>query len=347
MGSRLSDDDDASKASQESNVTSASVFTTACIKLKGCLHSTPLQYKKKSKSKDIIQELRKGKRSFGKKRVPSGSSGGATVSSDGQKETLSLSSVNIPSSYRCKDRYSRTTSLAPSWTTQVMNLPFVSDNTPDGHLHGLYSGPTNESLQPHGDGTLVLEENSFLKFYGHWENGELVTHLANEDEVRDRRGHGARKSSMKSSKSSKEYKTKCSTASSVTSAHSNDLSCRSRKYRIGDVACTPHDMTIHRSRRKAAESVSLLEKHDQAFIKRSNGLWTFSVVANRALQPASSSSSHWHTPEELDEETMELEETMLFVINEDGATKVVKKRHWGRYIRCLQIDGQGQDGDEC
>ena len=71
------------------------------------------------------------------------------------------------------------------------------------------------------------------------------------------------------------------------------------------------------------------------------------MVANRALQPASSSSSHWHTPEELDEETMELEDTMLFVINEDGATKVVKKRHWGRYIRCLQIDGQGQDGDEC
>ena len=27
---------------------------------------------------------------------------------------------------------------------------------------------------------------------------------------------------------------------------------------------------------------------------------------------------------------------MLFVIDEDGATKIIKKRHWGRFVRCMQ-----------
>ena len=66
------------------------------------------------------------------------------------------------------------------------------------------------------------------------------------------------------------------------------------------------------------------------------------MLADRALQPKTSSSSHWYTKHEIEKETMELEESMLFVINEDGATKIVKRRHWGRFVRRMQ----NRDGDK-
>ena len=33
---------------------------------------------------------------------------------------------------------------------------------------------------------------------------------------------------------------------------------------------------------------------------------------------------------------------MLFVIDEDGATKIIKKRHWGRFVRCMQKNDDGE-----
>jgi hypothetical protein len=58
------------------------------------------------------------------------------------------------------------------------------------------------------------------------------------------------------------------------------------------------------------------------------------VLAEKAPQPKA--ASHWHAKDEIDKETMQLEESMLFVIDEDGATKIVKKRHFGEYIRRMQ-----------
>ena len=61
------------------------------------------------------------------------------------------------------------------------------------------------------------------------------------------------------------------------------------------------------------------------------------MIADRSFQPANAPStrSHWHTQDEIDHDSMELVESLLFVINEDGATKIVKKRHWGKFIRCV------------
>lgn len=46
-----------------------------------------------------------------------------------------------------------------------------------------------------------------------------------------------------------------------------------QEYRLGEVARTPRHMIIHRSSKCAVQSLSTLQKLDQAFIKRSNGLW--------------------------------------------------------------------------
>ena len=65
---------------------------------------------------------------------------------------------------------------------------------------------------------------------------------------------------------------------------------------------------------------------------------TYAVVAERSFQPikAPSKYSKWHVQHEINHETMELEECMLFVINKDGATKIVKQRHWGKYVRRIR-----------
>jgi len=265
---------------------------------------------------------------------------------------------------------SNSTASPSTSTTQIFDLPWL-DKASNGKLHGLYSGPVSSLLAPHGEGTLILEGNCFLKFYGHWIDGELISPLMNEDEKREQdrtrsllAGDDEKSSKEFKTKSSKEYKKKSSkdrkkkkkdkrrgsssSARDISPAHSggSDKSknkprhLRETKYGLGEVARTPRDMVIRRSNEKAIHSASLLKKYDQAFVKRSNGLWTCSVQADRALQPTTASSARWYTKSEIDE-TMSLEEAMLFVINEDGATKIIKKRHWGKFIRCLyhHVDG--------
>ena len=114
-----------------------------------------------------------------------------------------------------------------------------------------------------------------------------------------------------------------------------------QKYNLGDIARTPRDMIIHKSNNEAIHSASLLKKYEQAFLKRSNGLWTTAVLADRSLQPIKGKqnmTSHWYTEWEIDATTMELEDSMLFVINGDGATKIVQRRHWGKYVRRMNVN---------
>ena len=247
--------------------------------------------------------------------------------------------------------------------TKVFDLPW-HDTTSQSYsnssrlvgLHGLYSGPVNNEFKPNGSGTLILEGNKFLKFYGIWNDGILVTNLMNEDEMKlhhdwkkqnsrldgydssassscsskmsnrssrsryDRsyrkRQHTKRKKDKKKKrkKSSKEYNpdgeftttnnrllnvrsghpqqehvnqhsstlatstlaTEYDDPTTATTNSNNNKPRRRRRiqrYTLGEVARTPRDMVILRSNNKAIESASTLKKYDQAFLKRSNGLW--------------------------------------------------------------------------
>ena len=62
------------------------------------------------------------------------------------------------------------------------------------------------------------------------------------------------------------------------------------------------------------------------------------VLAYRGMQPAGASSLHWYTRDSL-EGAAELEETMLFIIDNDGATKIVRRRYWARFVRRVREDG--------
>lgn len=288
------------------------------------------------------------------------------------------------------------TGLAKGCDVQVFDLPWV-DNRPDSNLQGRYSGPVDESLLPHGKGTIVLQGNESLQFFGLFEHGTLVSTLICDGERKtltttevEKRNSVtpaiARNSSrvpqdpsgvilddvpfvpncvqpkivdqpkLKNKAPIVEHRPSKETFSSanihITSNSKERPSSRTcdepmsdsqyvpsrQKYTLGDIARTPRDMIIHKSNNEAIHSASLLKKYEQAFLKRSNGLWTAAILADRSLQPTNISgargdSSHWYAEWEIDPETMELEDSMLFVINGDGATKIVQRRHWGKFVR--------------
>ena len=301
---------------------------------------------------------------------------------------------------------------------QVFDLPW-SDARPNSDLRGRYSGPVNDSLLPHGKGTvMILREGELLKCCGTFEDGQLASNLVckSEDEVfdadendetrnrlstpppptsaantrirpgRDPSGvlsdevplnhpytrphahhHHNQHHNRKAEKPKRQVKAPTieKKPSTETDKFNSDieqfLTSRKKpparvddtpisddlqhkptriKYNLGDIARTPRDMVIHKSDVEAIHSASLLKKYEQAFLKRSNGLWTAAVLADRSLQPIKTKrhqAAHWHSEWEIDPANMELEDCMLFVINGDGATKIVQRRHWGRFIRRMVV----------
>lgn len=70
----------------------------------------------------------------------------------------------------------------------------------------------------------------------------------------------------------------------------------------------------------AAPSVKSLNNHDFAFVKRSNGTYSYSILAYRSMEPV---KGHDQV----------MEECLVFVMNDAGSTKMVRKRHWGQFVR--------------
>ncbi|KAL7466621.1 hypothetical protein ACHAXS_006919 [Conticribra weissflogii] len=92
-------------------------------------------------------------------------------------------------------------------------------------------------------------------------------------------------------------------------------------YVLGEPARSPNDMIICSTAAESMESISNLKLHDFAFIRRSNGQWTYAIVANRDDNFAGKAGDD------------DVNEVMLFVIDEKGTTKRYWKRHWKSHIR--------------
>ena len=95
------------------------------------------------------------------------------------------------------------------------------------------------------------------------------------------------------------------------------MSCCSRKdYILGQALRTPKHMIIENCPQAATEKVSQLKKYDFAFIKRSDGSWTYAILAYRS----------------------EEDECMMFVMDERGSTKVFTKKQWAKWVCCVAAD---------
>jgi hypothetical protein len=73
----------------------------------------------------------------------------------------------------------------------------------------------------------------------------------------------------------------------------------------------------------AAKNASNLKNCDFAFVKRTDGSWTFAILACRIFLEGRNKQADLK------------EECMLFVISEGGCTKIIRKPHWAEFIRIV------------
>lgn len=94
-------------------------------------------------------------------------------------------------------------------------------------------------------------------------------------------------------------------------------------YSLGDTVNIPSHMIIQSTPKRAIRAVKILQKHDYAFIKRSDGSYTYSILACRSKNEVTA------------------EESMLFVMDDTGSTKVISHRHWGETVRLVSKERLG------
>ena len=79
-----------------------------------------------------------------------------------------------------------------------------------------------------------------------------------------------------------------------------------------------------------ARSVESLQKHDFAFVKRSNGQYSYAILAYRMTTDDISKNKR-----ECPEYDSTKGEGMVFVIDEIGSTKMIRKKYWCDHVRLV------------
>ena len=82
-------------------------------------------------------------------------------------------------------------------------------------------------------------------------------------------------------------------------------------YDLGMAARSRHDMVDNDDPEKTMECISRLEMWDFAFVRRTNNRWTYSIISDRT------------------------EDTIRFVVDDVGRTKMIDRKGWLKNIRCL------------
>ena len=99
--------------------------------------------------------------------------------------------------------------------------------------------------------------------------------------------------------------------------------CRDDYY-LGDVVTSASHMVIEHTPERAIQAVDGLQTHNFAWVKRSNGLYTYAILAYRSCSTSTT----------IGPSTDKEEEYMYFVLNNSGLTKMIRKNNWHQSI-CL------------
>ena len=89
--------------------------------------------------------------------------------------------------------------------------------------------------------------------------------------------------------------------------------------KLGNIG-TSQDMTVEPNQKKLLEKANFLLTHDFAFILRRNGKWAYAMVAHRGPLGAQG------------------EDVLLFVVDTDGSTKMLSKKHWATHIQMVNTN---------
>ena len=113
-------------------------------------------------------------------------------------------------------------------------------------------------------------------------------------------------------------------------------------YNLGDTARSSSHMIIETDTQRAIQSIGTLSSHDFAFVKRSDGTYTFSILAYRSSSTHVDEESLITRPPQL-QQGEEVEESMTFVLSNAGCTKIIKKSQWSQCIRLVASEEE-EDG---
>ena len=178
--------------------------------------------------------------------------------------------------------------------TQVIRLPWTDSRGIDGY----YTGEINALAQPHGMGILRFGDGTVIS--AKWCNGMPLRPTREADFA---------PLSIKPPFPEKQQ-----------------TLAPSRALKLGDVG-TRQDMCIEHDLKKAHANAASLQIHSFAFICRSNGEWTYAIVANRPIESGP-------------------EATIRFVVDEKGNTKIIQCKYWSTRIRLVKRAGhEGVEGE--
>jgi len=115
-----------------------------------------------------------------------------------------------------------------------------------------------------------------------------------------------------------------------TSFNSKGFRC---DYSLGESARSSSHMVIQPTSDQAFQAANTLKKHDFAFVKRSDGTYSYAILAFRSLQPTHRGKGP----------TAPLEECMVFVLGGKGSTKILKRKQWGEFVRLVSASVSDDD----
>lgn len=102
-------------------------------------------------------------------------------------------------------------------------------------------------------------------------------------------------------------------------------------YSLGETLRSSAHMIIEPNSEQDVRAVDLLKMHDFAFVKRSDGSYSFAILAFRSMEPMKKRAA--------ENSSGAMEECMNFVIGECGSTKMVHRRNWSKSIRLVSLEG--------
>lgn len=109
-----------------------------------------------------------------------------------------------------------------------------------------------------------------------------------------------------------------------------------KDYALGETVRSPSHMNIEPTSAQAIRAASSLKSNDFAFVKRSDGSFSYAILAYRCMKRFRNSAKN----------KIIMEECMVFIVSSTGSTKMVRKRQ-SESVRLVRLLCNSPAGKEC
>ncbi|EJK72258.1 hypothetical protein THAOC_06223 [Thalassiosira oceanica] len=215
------------------------------------------------------------------------------------------------------------TTIADIKTFETTNLPFT------GSLgeSGMYTGSVSGQYKPHGKGTMVYDNGDVIR--GYWAEGDLVRESEmysdsddddddddddGEEDLMGSMANVATRSRSKSRDAGRSRSRDRRPAEAPPPPKPRTPRPPPPEFKIGDRG-ERKDMIVDKD--EALKMIDHLQFGDGAFIRRSDGKWTYAVVKSF-------------------EDTQEGRNAIRFIVNDRNSSKSYAKKYWESHVRPLK-----------